>query len=364
MKKFLWLGLIMFLVAGFALVGCGGGTSDSEKFKVGAIYIGEPGDAGWTYAHDQGFKAAIEAIGEDEVELVTQQNVAEDQSSTQAMEALINQGCKAIFATSFGYMDYIVDLAAKYPDVYFFHCSGYKTADNLSTYFGKIEQARYLTGIVAGMMTESNKLGYVAAMPIAEVVRGINGFTLGVRSVNPDATVKVVWTNTWYDPQVEKDAAIGLLNDGCDVIAQHQDTAGPQIAAQDAGKYGIGYNSDMQTFAPNATLTSAIWNWEVYYEDAIKSAMDGTFASSVYFDGLDSDVVEMAPINSTLVSDSAIQEAVDEAQEKIAGGYNIFTGPIKDNEGNVVIEEGSEASDEDLLSMMYFVEGVDGVVPQ
>ena len=362
MKKLLWLGLVMFLIAGFALVGCG--TSSSDKFKVGAIYIGEPGDAGWTYAHDQGLRAAIEAIGEDKVELVVQQNVKEDQSSTQAMEALINQGCKAIFATSYGYMDYIVDLAAKHPDVYFFHCSGYKTAENLSTYFGKIEQARYLTGIVSGMMTTSNKIGYVAAMPIPEVVRGINGFTLGVRSVNPDATVKVVWTNTWYDPQVEKDAAIGLLKDGCDVIAQHQDTAGPQIAAQDAGKYSVGYNSDMAAFAPKATLTSAIWNWEVYYESAIQSAMDGTFTTSSFFEGLDSGVVAIAPLNKDLVKDSSIQTEVDKAETKIKDGYNIFTGPIKDNAGNIVIPEGQSASDEDLLSMMYLVEGDDGTIPK
>lgn len=362
MKKLLWLGLIMFLLAGFALVGCGTGSSD--KVKVGAIYIGEPGDAGWTYAHDNGLKAAIKAIGEDKVELVVQQNVKEDQSSIQAMEALINQGCKAIFATSYGYMDYVVELAAKHPDVKFFHCSGYKTADNLSTYFGKIEQARYLTGIVSGLMTKTNKIGYVAAMPILEVVRGINGYTLGVRSVNPNATVKVVWTNTWYDPQVEKDAAIGLLKDGCDVIAQHQDTAGPQIAAQDAGKYSVGYNSDMMSFASKANLTSAIWNWEVYYEPAIRSVMDGTFVTSSFFEGLDSGVVAMAPINKDLVKDASIQTKVDAAEAKIKGGYNIFTGPIKDNAGNVVIASGHSATDKELLSMMYLVEGVEGTVPK
>ena len=362
MKKFLWLGLALFLMASFSLVGCQ--TGDSGKFKVGVIYIGEPGDAGWTYAHDQGLKAAIKAIGEDKVELVVQQNVKEDQSSSQAMEALINQGCKAIFATSYGYMDYIVDLAAKHPDVYFFHCSGYKTADNLSTYFGKIEQARYLTGIAAGLMTKSNKIGYVAAMPIPEVVRGINGFTLGVRSVNQSATVKVVWTNTWYDPQVEKDAAIGLLKDGCDVIAQHQDTAGPQIAAQDAGKYSVGYNSDMKSFAPKANLTSAIWKWEVFYEPAIKSAMDGSFASSQYFEGLDKGVVAATKLNTDIVKDSTIQSKVDAAEAKIKGGYNIFTGPLKDNTGKEVIPAGKSATDEELLSMMYFVEGVDGVIPK
>lgn len=362
MKKFLWLGLVLVVLAGFSMVACSGTASD--KYKVGVIYIGEPGDAGWTYAHDQGLKAAVKAIGSDKVELVIQQNVKEDQSATQAMEALINQGCKTIIATSFGYMDYVIETAAKHPDVYFYHCSGYKTADNVSTYFGKIEQARYLTGIVAGLMTKTNKLGYVAAMPIPEVVRGINGFTLGVRSVNPAATVKVIWTNTWYDPQVEKDAAVALLKDGCDVIAQHQDTAGPQIAAQDAGKYSIGYNSDMSAFAPKATLTSAIWHWEVYYEPAIKAAMDGTFTSSQYFEGLNKGIASYAKLNSALVTDKAIQTKVDEMEAKIKGGYNIFSGPLKDNAGNVVLEAGKTATDEQLLSMMYLVEGVIGTVPK
>lgn len=364
MKKLLWLGLALVVLAGVALVGCNGGSSKEEKFKVGVIYIGEPGDAGWTYAHDNGLKAAVKAIGEDKVELVIQQNVKEDQSSTQAMEALINQGCKAIFATSFGYMDYIVDLAAKYPDVYFFHCSGYKVAPNLSTYFGKIEQARYLTGMVAGTQTTSNKIGYVAAMPIPEVVRGINGFTLGVRATNPTATVKVIWTNTWYDPQVEKDAANALLKDGCDVIAQHQDTAGPQIAAQDAGKFSIGYNSDMSKFAPKANLTSAIWNWEVYYEPAIRSAMDGSFTSSQYFEGLNKGIVSMTKVNADLLKDKTIADKVEAARVKIHDGYNIFTGPIKDNTGKVVLEAGKSHTDEELLSMMYLVEGVIGTIPK
>ncbi|KAF0091821.1 MAG: basic membrane protein A [Fusobacteria bacterium] len=363
MKKLLWLGLVLVVFAGVALVGCNGAAKD-DKFKVGVIYIGEPGDAGWTYAHDQGFKAAVKAIGEDKVELVIQQNVKEDQSATQAMEALINQGAKAIFATSFGYMDYIVDLAAKYPDVYFYHCSGYKAADNLSTYFGKIEQARYLTGMVAGSQTETNKIGYVAAMPIPEVVRGINGFTLGVRSVNPEATVKVIWTNTWYDPQVEKDAANALLKDGIDVVAQHQDTAGPQIAAQDAGKWSIGYNSDMSKFAPKATLTSAVWNWEVYYEPAIRAAMDGTFTSEQYFEGLNEGIASYSKLSADLLKDKGIQAKVDEMEAKIKGGYNIFTGPLKDNTGKVVLEAGKAHNDGELLSMMYFVEGVIGTIPK
>lgn len=363
MKKFLWLGLILVVLAGFSLVACSGSSSD--KVKIGVIYIGEPGDAGWTYMHDQGLQKAVEAIGEDKVELVIQQNVSEDQAATQAMEALIKQGCKAIFATSYGYMDYVVDLAEQYPDVYFFHCSGYKTAENLSTYFGKIEQARFLTGLVAGLQTTSNKIGYVAAFPIPEVIRGINGFTLGVRAANPNATVQVIWTNTWYDPQVEKDAAVGLLKDGCDVIAQHQDTTGPQIAAQEAGKFAVGYDSDMSKFAPKATMTSAVWNWEVYYEDAIQSVIDDTFKTEEYFGGLSDGICSATALNKTILKDATKAQAlVDEWQKKIEGGYNIFSGPIKDNAGNVVIAEGKSATDAELLSMMYLVEGVIGTVPK
>lgn len=363
MKKLLWLGLVLVVFSGIALVGCGSAAED-EKFKVGVVYIGVPGDAGWTYSHDQGFKKAIEAIGEDKVELIVQQSIKADQSATQAMEAMINQGAKAIFATSFGYMDYILELAAKYPDVYFFHASGYKTADNLSTYFGKVEQARFLTGMVAGSQTETNKIGYVAAMPIPEVVRGINGFTLGVRSVNPEATVKVVWTNTWFDPQVEKDAATALLKDGHDVIAQHQDTAGKQVAAQEAGKWAIGYHSDMSMFAPRATLTSAIWHWEVFYEQAIKDAMAGKFETQQYFEGLDSGIVSITDINTSLLNDPTIEAKVKEMEAKIKGGYNIFTGPLKDNTGKVVLEAGKSHNDGELLSMMYFVEGVVGTIPK
>ncbi len=362
MKKLLWLGLAMVVFAGVALVGCKS-TASADKFKVGVVYIGEPGDAGWTYAHDQGLKKAIKAIGDDKVELIIQQNVKEDQSATQAMEAMINQGAKAIFATSFGYMDYMVDLAAKYPDIYFFHCSGYKVADNLSTYFGKIEQARYLTGMVAGSQTTNNKIGFVAAIPIPEVVRGINAFTLGARSVNPSATVKVIWTNTWFDPQVEKDAANALLKDGADVIAQDQDSAAAQIAAQDAGKYSIGYNSDMHSFAPKANLTSEIWHWEVYYEPAIRSAMDGTFVSEQYFQGFNKGIVGIAPLATDLLKDNTIKAKVEDMQAKITNGYNVFTGPIKDNTGKIVIPEGKSATDEELLSMMYLVEGVIGTIP-
>ena len=192
-------------------------------------------------------------------------------------------------------MDPTINVAKKYPNVIFMHCSGFKTAPNVGTYFGRIYQARYLSGIVAGKSTQSNVIGYVAAHPIPEVVRGINAFTLGVRSVNPDAKVKVIWTNTWYDPAKEKQAALSLLDAGADVIAQHQDTPGPQQAAEERGKLSIGYNTDMSKMAPKAVLTSAIWNWGPYYVNIVDSVKKGTWKSEQYWGSMKDNIVTLAP---------------------------------------------------------------------
>lgn len=232
----------------------------AEKIKVAFIYIGQPGDLGWTYEHDRGRLMLEEALG-DKIETVAVPDVPEGPDAEKAIRDVVEAGAKIVFTTSYGYMDPTAAVAAEYPDVIFEHCSGYLTADNMANYFGRIEQPRYLAGIVAGSMTESNFIGYVAAFPIPEVVRGINSFTLGVRSVNPDAEVHVVWTNTWYDPVLEREAAVALLDEGADIIAQHQDTTEPQKAAQEAGKLSIGYDSDMAKFVGDTVLTSPMWNF-------------------------------------------------------------------------------------------------------
>lgn len=382
MKKIITKMLAVMVCASFALAGCATKpTAEAPKseaapqapaqtpaqtpaeapaaVKAGFIYIGPPGDGGWTYAHDQGRKYLEEQLPE--VEVLIKESVPEDQSVEKVARDMIDQGANVIFATSFGYMDYIEKVSKEFPDVKFFHCSGYKTTDNMTAYFGKIEQPRYLSGIVAGMQTKTNKIGYVAAFPIPEVIRGINAFTLGAQSVNPDVVVQVTWTNTWYDPAKEKEAAVALLDQGVDIIAQHQDTAGPQQAAEERGVWAIGYNSDMSAYAPKANLTSAVWNWGPYYVAAVKSVIDGTYQSESYWEGLDAGIVDLAPLTANAPQGAAEKvEAIKKAM--LEGSFDPMQGPIKNQAGELKVPEGSVMSDEEQLSLSWFVEGVEGQI--
>jgi len=339
-------------------------TPSGEEFKVAFVYVGPVGDLGWTYAHDQGRKALEAALPN--VVTSYQENVPENPADAErVIRQFAQDGNKVIFTTSFGYMDPTINVAKDFPDTVFIHISGYKTAPNVGTGFGKIEEPRYVSGEIAGKMTKSNQLGYVAAFPIPEVIRGINAFTLGVRHVNPDATVKVVWTNTWYDPQKERAAAEALLDGGADVIAQHQDTAGPQQAAQDRGVYGVGYDADMGPLAPKAVLTSPIWNWGPFYIDTVKKVMDGTWKSSQFWGGWKDGTVDLAPIADWVPED--VRKMAEDEIAKFKSGeetiYTIFTGPLKDQKGEVRVPEGQTMSDQDILGMNWFVEGVEGEIP-
>ena len=357
--------MVILLLAAVFAAGCGGGGEDAaqdqdQEFKVGFVYVGSPGDGGFTYSHDEGRKYMEEQLSGVKTEVI--ENVA-DADAAQALTQLAEKGCKVIFSTSFGFMDPTIEVAQKYPDIVFMHCSGYKTAENVGTYFGRIYQARYLTGIVAGEMTKSNLIGYVAAFPIPEVIRGINAFTQGVRSVNPDATVKVVWTNTWFDPAGEKEAADALLDTGADIIAQHQDTAGPQQAAEEAGKYSVGYHSDMSALAPKAVLTSAVWNWGPYYTEVVKQVQEGKWKTGAYWGTMSEEVVGLAPYGPMVPEE--VKAKVEEAKEKIlAGEWDVFYGPVKDQEGNVKVAEGAKMTDEEMLNFDWFVEGVQGTIPK
>lgn len=366
LKKFKKFGILLLVImfAVTMVVGCGGqkASDDSdkqtaEKFKVGFIYIGTPGDAGWTFAHDQGRKYLEEQIPE--VETVALESVPEGADSERSIEQLAQEGCNVIIANSFGYGDAMLEVAKKYPDIVFLHCSGLSTADNVSTFFGRIYQARYLSGMVAGAMTKNNNIGYAAAYPIPEVIRGINAFTLGVQAVNPDATVKVVWSNTWVDPTLEKQAAQSLINAGCDVLAQHADTPAVQQAAEEAGIYSVGYNSDMRSFAPNANLTGPIWNWGPYYVRAIKGAMDGTWKSESYWGGLEDGIVDLAPISDKVPAD-IVAKVEAKKNEMIAKTWDVFTGPIYDQDGTLKVQEGQQMTDDEKLSLDWFVKGVEG----
>jgi len=332
-----------------------------EEFTVAFIYIGQPGDLGYTYEHDRGRAMLEEAMG-DSIKVITVPDVPEGPDAEKAIRDVVVAGADAVFATSFGYMDPTLTVATEFPDVYFEHCSGYLTADNMATYFGRMYQPRYLSGIVAGSMTENNFIGYVAAFPIPEVIRGINAFTLGAKSINPDAEVHVVWTNTWYDPVKEREAAEALLAEGADIIAQHQDTTEPQKAAAENGKLSIGYDSDMAQFVGDTVLTSPIWNWGTYYISTVQDMLDGTWQSHQYWGGMADDVVELAPL-SPLVPEDVAGLVDAEKATLISGDTDVFCGSIIAQDGSEAVAEGTCMTDEEMLSMNWFVDGVVGTIP-
>lgn len=363
MNRWLTWGAIAF--SGIALIAAGCGKPEAEPgekaLRVGFVYISPVGDAGWTYAHDRG-RAEMAKLPFVETARGVE-SVAETADATRVMTQLAASGFNLIFATSYGYMDQTAAAARQFPEVIFMHCSGHKTAPNMGTYFGKMYQARYLSGLVAGKMTETDLIGYVAAHPIPEVIRGINAFTLGVRKANPGAKVRVVWTYTWFDPPKERQAAVSLLEVGADVIAQHQDTPGPQQAAEEAGKYSIGYNVDMSRFAPRAHLTGAVWDWGVVYTAVAEAVHNGTWTNEPIWWGIETGLVGLAPFGPMVPGD--VRELVAAEKAKIAAGeLKIFSGPVRGQSGEIVIPEGKTLTDAELFAMSYFVEGVEGEIPR
>lgn len=331
-------------------------TSDSKQtyiskddMKVGVLYISDPSEgSGYSYTHDLGIQGMQENLGlnSDQIErkIVDDSDAA---ATEKAIKECIDDGCRIIFTTSWGYMETTSEMAEQYPDVYFSHGTGYlSNGKNFNNYFGRIYQARYLSGIVAGMNTKSNKIGYVAAQDSSnsEVTGGIDAFAIGVESVNPDAKIYVVVTNSWYDPDKEKAASEQLLDMGCDVMAQHCDTAYPQTLAQDRGVYGIGYNSDMSKETPDSCLTSVIWNWSAYYTSAVKSVMNGTWDGSNYYGGMAEGLVGITDL-AGFAADGT-QEKVDKATAAILSGENnVFDGVLETNTGDTIGSEGSTLDD-------------------
>ncbi len=332
-----------------------------EDIKVGVIHITDPAEgSGYTYTHDLGIQGMQKNIGLDDSQIVRKNNVNDTDATAieNAIRECIEDGCNVIFATSGGFMDPCEALAEEFPQVIFSHGTGYKSNGvNFNNYFGRIYQARYLAGIAAGLKTESNKLGYVAAMgqDNSEVTGGINAFAMGAYSVNPDCEVYVKVTNSWFDPEGETQAAQALVDLGCDVIAQHCDTPNPQTVAEQNGVWGVGYNSDMSKDAPKAVLTSVMWDWSVYYTTAVQSVIDGTWSGENYFGGMNEGLVTIAPL-SDLCADGT-KEAVEAAKEQITkNGFNVFDGVIETNDGSTVGTEGSTLSDGDITGNMnwYF----------
>lgn len=320
-----------------------------EKIKVGVLYISDPAEgSGYSYTHDLGILGMQSNLGlkDEQVERkIVDDNDAE--ATKTAIEECIGDGCNVIFTTSWGYMETTSELAEKYPDVYFSHGTGYlSNGKNFNNYFGRIYQARYLSGIVAGMNTKSNKIGYVAAMDTSnsEVTGGIDAFAIGVASVNPDAKIYVVVTNSWYDPKKEEAASRKLLDMGCDVMAQHCDTPYPMTLAQEYGVYGIGYNSDMSKEVPQTCLCSVIWNWSAYYTAAVGDVMEGTWTGENYYGGMAEGLVEMTDLASFCAEGT--QEKVSQAREAILNGSNnVFDGELKTNTGQVVGAAGGTLDD-------------------
>lgn len=321
-----------------------------DQIKVGVLHLSDPAEgSGYTYTHDLGIQGMQQNLGLSNEQIIRKNNVddSDEAATKQAIQECIDEGCNIIFTTSWGYMQATADMAEQYPDVYFSHGTGYMSnGKNFNNYFGRIYQARYLSGIVAGMNTKTDKIGYVAAMDSSnsEVTGGIDAFALGIYSVNPDAKVYVKVTNSWYDPEGEKAAAQTLLNMDCDVIAQHCDTVYPQSLAQERGVYSIGYNSDMSKDAPNACLCSVIWNWSAYYTAAVQSVIEGTWDGSNYYGGMSENLVNITSLADFCAEGTA--EKVEEARADILSGANgVFDGVIETNTGDTVGEEGKTLDD-------------------
>ena len=326
------------------------GGIPKDEIKVGVIHLSDPAEgSGYTYTHDLGIQGMQQNLNLSDDQIVRKINISDtDADATRAaIQECIDEGCNIIFTTSWGYMETTAEMAEEYPDIYFSHGTGYMSnGKNFNNYFGRIYQARYLSGIVAGMNTKSDKIGYVAAMDStnSEVTGGIDAFAMGIYSVNQNAKVYVKVTNSWFDPDGEKAAAETLLNMGCGVIAQHCDTEYPQTLAQEKGVYSIGYNSDMSKNAPEACLCSVIWNWSAYYTSAVQSVIDGTWDGSNYYGGMNENLVGLTSLADFCADGTA--EKVEEAKAAILSGENgVFDGVIETNTGETVGKEGKTLDD-------------------
>jgi basic membrane protein A and related proteins len=349
------------LAAGLLVLGaCESKTAETgANPRVAFVYIGPPGDGGWTYQHDQGRLYMEEKLG---LKADTVENVPEGADAERVIADLATNH-DIVFTTSFGYMDPTLNVAMKNPKVKFLHVSGYKTAENMGTYFGKNWEASYLSGIAAGKMTKKNVLGYVAAFPIPELVFNINAFTLGAKSVNPAVQVLVVWSNTWFDPALERQAALSLLDKGADVLLAYQDSPATIQAAAERGALAGGNDSDMGKYAPAAYLTNPVWNWGPYYLQTVEAVKAGTWKSEQFLGNMADGTVGLAPFGESIPQD--VRDLVTATQDKITKGeFNVFTGPIKDQTGAEKVPAGATLTDGEVLGMNWFVEGVVGQLPQ
>ncbi|MDC0862953.1 BMP family ABC transporter substrate-binding protein [bacterium] len=352
--------LLQLLIVALSVMFFSVAATAGDKTKVGFIYVGPTGDHGWTYRHDIGRQDVEKHFG-DKVETTFIESVKYGPDAERAIRAMAKGGADIIFATSFGYMEPMLKVAKEFPNVKFEHATGYKQSKNMSSYGLRLYQARHVQGVIAGMMTKTNKICYVGAFPIPEVIREINTYYLGAKSVNPDVDIDIIWVNTWYNPGREADAAKVMIAEGCDMVAQHTDSPAPLQTAQKAGVLGFGQASDQYKFAPKAQLTATIDNWSPYYIAKVQAVIDGTWKSGDYFGHMKDDVVQMAPFTNMPADVKAFAQKIKDGITN--GKYFAFTGPIKDNTGKLQLKDGEIADDGHLNSMMYYVEGIDAKVP-
>ena len=334
-----------------------------DKTKVGFVFVGPVGDGGWTYEHNQGRLAVEEHFG-DKVETTFVESVPEGPDSERVMTQMALEGADLIFTTSFGYMDPTINVAAKFPNVKFEHATGYKTAPNVSTYSARFYEGRAVQGHIAGKMTKSNIIGYIGSYPIPEVIRGINSAYIHAKKVNPDVQFKIIWAFTWFDPAKEADAAKTLIEQGADVILQHTDSTAPQAAAQAAGNViTFGQASDMAEYGPMPRVSSIIDDWAPYYIARTQAVMDGTWETKMTWDGIGAGMVGIGEISDAVPADVKA-EALALKASIADGSYMPFTGPLKKQDGADWLAEGDTADDGTLAGMNFYVEGIEGTIPE
>ena len=364
-------------VAAAALVGCGkkdepapvaaapaaapAPAPKADPLKIAFAYVGPVGDGGWTFAHDNGRKALEKEFG-DKIVTSFVEKVPESADAERVFRDLAGQGNKLIFGTTFGYMEPMLKVAPDHKDIKFEHATGYKTGENMRTYDSRTYEGAYMAGVIAGAMTKSNTLGVVASIPIPEVVRNINSFTMGAQSVNPKITTKVVWVNEWFNPPKETEAATALINGGADVLMQNTDSAAVLKTAQEKGKRAFGWDSDMTAYGPQAHLGSAIINWAPYYIKATKDALEGTWSTGAVWWGVKEGAIDMVSVADDVPAD--IKAKVDTIKAGLKDGtFSIWKGPLVDNAGKEVLAAGAVADDAFLSGVKFYVKGVEGKVP-
>ena len=362
-------------LASAALVGCGkseppppppapapaAAAPKPEPLKIAFAYVGPVGDGGWTFAHDNGRKAVEKEFG---AKVVTSfvEKVPESADAERVIRDMVGQGNKLIFGTTFGYMEPMLKVAADSKGVKFEHATGYKTGENMRTYDSRTYEGAYMAGVIAGKMTKTNTLGVVASIPIPEVVRNINSFTLGAQSVNPKVKTKVVWVNEWFNPPKETEAATSLINGGADVLMQNTDSSAVLQTAEKMGKRAFGWDSDMTAYGPKAHLGSAVINWAPYYTKAVRDALEGKWATGQAWWGVKEGAIDMVSIAADVPDETKKQ--IDEIKAGLKdGSFSLWKGPITDNTGKVVVAKDTVADDKFMGGINFFVKGVEGKVP-